>query len=82
MDLSGATVAELSAELVARTASPESLDRAFTLPEWMTRPETMARMEQATTMALNQMLARSMNLPQPEELAEELNNPLWSPTHS
>jgi hypothetical protein len=36
MDLSGATVAELSAELVARTASPESLDRAFTLPEWMT----------------------------------------------
>lgn len=36
MDLSGATVAELRAELMAKTAGAESLDKAFTLPEWIT----------------------------------------------
>jgi hypothetical protein len=35
MDLSGATVAELRAELMLKTAGPESLDKAFTLPDWL-----------------------------------------------
>jgi len=39
MDLSGATVAELNAELLGRTASLQSLDRLFVLPEWVSDPE-------------------------------------------
>lgn len=35
MDLSGATLPELEAEVLSRTAPAESLDKAFTLPEWM-----------------------------------------------
>ncbi len=35
MDLSGASVAELSAELVKRTGGAEALDMFFTLPEWI-----------------------------------------------
>jgi hypothetical protein len=39
MDLSGATLAELNAELITRTAPVESLDRLFALPEWVTDPD-------------------------------------------
>jgi hypothetical protein len=35
MDLSGATLPELEAEVLSRTAPPESLDKAFSLPEWI-----------------------------------------------
>jgi hypothetical protein len=38
MDLSAATIEDLRAELLTRTAGPESLDKAFTLPEWVTTP--------------------------------------------
>lgn len=38
VDLSGATVAELNAELVRRTAGVEALDNMFTLPDWVRDP--------------------------------------------
>jgi hypothetical protein len=39
MDLSGASLAELNAELIKRTAAVDSLDRLFQLPEWVGDPE-------------------------------------------
>lgn len=39
MDLTDATVAELSAELIRKTAGPEALDMFFTLPEWLDNVE-------------------------------------------
>jgi hypothetical protein len=39
MDLSGATLEELSTELTRRTGGVESLDGFFTLPAWVTRRE-------------------------------------------
>lgn len=39
MDLSGASVAELTAELVQRTSGIEALDMFFTVPDWMNNTE-------------------------------------------
>jgi hypothetical protein len=36
VDLSAASVAELNAELVRKTAGPDALDSLFTLPDWIT----------------------------------------------
>jgi hypothetical protein len=38
MDLTGATIAELNAELIGRTGSIQSLDPLFTLPDWINDP--------------------------------------------
>lgn len=39
MDLSAATVEELNAELVRKTAGPEALDALFSLPEWVDKQD-------------------------------------------
>jgi hypothetical protein len=39
MDLSAATVAELNAELIRRTAGVDSLDALFELPDWINDPQ-------------------------------------------
>jgi hypothetical protein len=39
MDLSAATVAELNAELIRRTAGVDSLDALFELPDWIDDPQ-------------------------------------------
>jgi hypothetical protein len=56
MDLSAASVEELNAELIQRTGSPESLDRLYTLPEWL-EDDTLREMYEVLVARLRREIA-------------------------